>query len=162
MTMSNALIVKNQQWCATLQQCWHQQIPISQAMGITAHHYHEGVFETRMPLAENINLHGTMFAGSIYSLATLTGWGLVYLLLCESDLAGDIVLKEGQIDYIEPLISMPVGIANVIDSEGSLTPLSQGNKARLKVSVTIRDSNNTVAYFSGLFVVLPHLKKHGD
>jgi GNAT superfamily N-acetyltransferase len=45
---------------------------------------------TQASLNKNINLHGTMFAGSIFSLATLTGWGMIFLKLKEKGLDGKL------------------------------------------------------------------------
>jgi hypothetical protein len=45
-----------------------------------------------MPEAGNQNPHHTLFAGSLFSLATLTGWGLIWLMLRERHLGGTIIL----------------------------------------------------------------------
>ncbi|XPE67852.1 YiiD C-terminal domain-containing protein [Shigella boydii] len=37
------------------------------------------------------NPHHTLFAGSLFSLATLTGWGLIWLMLRERHLGGTII-----------------------------------------------------------------------
>ena len=49
-------------------------------------------FITTMPETGNQNPHHTLFAGSLFSLATLTGWGLIWLMLRERHLGGTIIL----------------------------------------------------------------------
>ena len=78
-------------WCNELQLLWSDTIPISEHMGIKIYQYTGRTFETRASLNKNINIHGTMFAGSIFSLATLTGWGMLHLLLKQKGLSGDIM-----------------------------------------------------------------------
>jgi thioesterase domain-containing protein len=96
-----------------------------------------------------------MFAGSIYSLATLTGWGLIHLWLKDSNKEGHIVLGDGKIHYHKPVSQQPGALVRMSDIEGDLSALDVGKKARLKVKVEVRDGDKPVAEFTGLFVVLP-------
>lgn len=155
-TLSDAdVIIRDAAWCKELQQTWHDEIPISQVMGIRVHQYTGRVFETRAALSPNVNLHGTMFAGSVYSLASLTGWGLLYLWLKDQGLQGDIVLGDGKIHYHKPVSQQPGAIARMSDIEGDLSPLAEAQKARIKLKVEVKDGNKAVAEFNGLFVILP-------
>ena len=81
-------ILLHPKWCKLLQATWHDTIPISEQMGIKLYQYTGRTLENRASLNKNINLHGTMFAGSIFSLATLTGWGMIFLQLKEKGLDG--------------------------------------------------------------------------
>ena len=58
-------------WTQVLQNIWRESIPISDAMGIKVESYTDWQFTTSADLDANLNLHNTMFAGSIYSLALL-------------------------------------------------------------------------------------------
>ena len=44
-------------------------------------HYDGQTFHLKANLAANLNVHDTMFAGSIYSQCVLAGWGLIWLQL---------------------------------------------------------------------------------
>lgn len=149
------VIIKNPQWCLDLQNIWHQQIPITQLMGIRVFQYTGKRFETRASLNPNMNLHGTMFAGSIYSLATLTGWGLVHLMMKEQELAGDIVLADANIHYHKPVTELPRSIAEFDKISGDFAPLEVGKKARIKVQVEVLDDVTPVAKFDGEYVIIP-------
>ncbi|MFT4926279.1 MAG: thioesterase domain-containing protein [Phenylobacterium sp.] len=149
------VIIRDAQWCKELQQTWYDEIPISQVMGIKVHQYTGRVFETRAALNPNLNLHGTMFAGSVFSLASLTGWGLLYLWCKDQEVEGHIVLGDGQIHYHKPVTQQPGALARMADIEGDLSPLAQGKKARLKLTVEVKDGDKAVAEFKGVYVILP-------
>lgn len=146
-------IIYRPQWCNALQQTWQQQIPISDAMGIRIYQYTGRMLETRANLARNINVHDTMFAGSIYSLATLTGWGMVQLQLQEKELDGSVVLAEGSIKYLKPLAEEPRAVVNLDDMHGNMQVLRKHKNAHLNVDVTVYSNTEAVAYFNGRYVV---------
>jgi len=100
-----------------------------------------------------------MFAGSIFSLATLTGWGMIYLQLKERGLDGDIVLGDGDIHYHIPITMKPRAICNIETLSGKFKPLENDNKARFELSVAILDGDSPVAEFEGVFYVLPVAKQ---
>lgn len=152
------VIIRNPQWCVDLQNIWHQQIPITQLMGIKVFQYTGDTFETRAALNPNMNLHGTMFAGSIYSLATLTGWGLVHLMMKEEDIDGAIVLADADVHYHKPVTELPRAIAHFDNIEGDFEPLKKGKKARVIVQVDVLDTDTAVAKFVGQYVVIPKNK----
>ena len=94
-----------------------------------------------------------MFAGSIYSLATLTGWGATYLALKEAGLEGNIVLADASIKYLKPLNNDPRGSVELSGCKGKLAELETEGKASYRVPVAIYDGDIVVAEFEGQFVV---------
>jgi thioesterase domain-containing protein len=56
----------------------------------------------RAELEPNINVHGTAFAGSLYAIAALCGWGMTWLQLKTRHIDGSIVIAEGNIRYARP------------------------------------------------------------
>lgn len=151
-------ILLHPKWCKLLQGTWHDTIPISKQMGIKLHQYTGRTLETRASLNKNINLHGTMFAGSIFSLATLTGWGMIFLQLKEKGLEGEIVLGDGNIHYHKPITMQPRALCNIESLNGKFELLSKNKKCNIKLSVAILDGDNAVAEFSGVFWVIPNSK----
>lgn len=148
-------IMLHPKWCKLLQNTWHDTIPISEQMGIKLYQYTGRTLETRASLNKNINLHGTMFAGSIFSLATLTGWGMIFLQLKEKGLDGEIVLGDGNIHYHKPITMQPRALCNIESLSGKFNLLTKGKKCHIKLNVAILDGDNAVAEFSGVFWVLP-------
>ena len=148
-------IVLHPDWCKLLQDTWHDTIPITEQMGIKLHQYTGRTLETRASLNKNINLHGTMFAGSIFSLATLTGWGMIFLQLKEKGLQGEIVLGDGNIHYHKPITMQPRALCHIESLNGKFETLETGKKCQIKLTVAILDGDNAVAEFSGVFWILP-------
>ncbi|MBZ9611221.1 bifunctional GNAT family N-acetyltransferase/hotdog fold thioesterase [Rheinheimera maricola] len=144
-----------QSWCNQLSTTWQQTIPLSQYMQIDITSFDGNTLYCSAPLAPNINLHQTMFAGSIYALATLTGWGMLYLQLQALGLNGDQVLADGSIKYLRPVSQQPQARCALQNCNGELTMLSQGVKVRQRIKVDILSGAELAAEFHGSYVVLP-------
>ena len=149
-------ILHRPDWCGELQQAWHKYIPLSEKMGVRIVQYTGNKFITTMPDSGNQNPHATIFAGSQFSLATLTGWGLIWLLMQEHQLGGDIVLVDANIRYSAPVSGRPIAIADMSQLSGDLDRLARGSKARVKLEVQVIGANSEVgAVFSGVYMVMP-------
>jgi thioesterase domain-containing protein len=59
----------------------------------------------RAPLAAHVNDKGCAFGGSLGSLMTLAGWGLVTLRLQEAGLVAEVFVAESQVRYRAPLFA---------------------------------------------------------
>lgn len=150
-----------QSWVQALSQTWQQGIPLSEFMQLQVQSFDGHQLQCKAPLAPNKNPHQTMFAGSIYSMATLTGWGMVFLQLKALGLQGDIVLADAQIRYLAPVHHAPAAQVNLLQLKGDLTPLARGQKVRQHLTVHIMDGDKKVGEFEGRFVVLPSLSGSG-
>lgn len=153
------VILRHPELCKELQQTWNKQIPIAQLMGIKIHQYTGVEFEVRAALNANINLHGTMFAGSIYSMATLAGWGMVHLQLKEANTYGEIVLAKGEIKYFKPITSVPRALVSINSVDGDFSGLAKGKPARLGVKVELFSDTELVGEFEGKYAILPMVEK---
>lgn len=138
-----------------LQSTWHDTIPLSKAMNIQISYYDKAKLITHCDPAFNKNLHQTMFAGSIYTLATLTGWGWVYLQLQQAGLEGDIVLANADIKYRAPIEGTAHCQLDFEDVLGELAPLKEDKKAKMSVTVNLYNGDNVAATFHGNFAILP-------
>lgn len=151
----SASAVVLQQWQPELQQTFWQTIPLSAYMQLKVQSVNRQQLVCTAPLAPNINLHQTMFAGSIYTLGTLTGWGMVWLLLKDQQLDGDIVLADGHIRYLKPVTGLAEGRCVRHQHHPDFSALAQQRKAKLDIKVGIFCDDNQVAVFEGRFAVLP-------
>src|SRR5437588_8626026 len=88
-----------------LQEILAQEIPITQHLGITVESYDDEGLTLKAPLRQNINHKATAFAGSLNSLLTLAGWGLLWLVLKERNLGVQIVIQESMSSYLRPVTS---------------------------------------------------------
>ncbi|GGO71132.1 bifunctional GNAT family N-acetyltransferase/hotdog fold thioesterase [Bowmanella pacifica] len=154
LTELNAVML-HPKWCKELQDIWYETIPISEQMGIKLYQYTGRTLEVRASLNKNINLHGTMFAGSIFSLATLTGWGMLHLQLKEKGLEGEIVLGDADIHYHKPISMQPRALCNIESVSGKSDLLAKGRKSPFKLVVEIHDGHSAVAEFHGVYWILP-------
>jgi thioesterase domain-containing protein len=145
-----------------LQDIWHATIPLSKAMALQISYYDGKKLITHCDADFNQNLHHTMFAGSIYTLATLTGWGWVYLSLQaqqqeqkQNNLRGDIVLAEANIRYHRPIKGLAYGQVVQKDVSGQFDNLLQGKKARINLVAHVYCGEKIAATFKASYVVLP-------
>ncbi|MFB2669141.1 thioesterase domain-containing protein [Shewanella xiamenensis] len=138
-----------------LRQTWHRTIPVSEFMQIAPLSFTDGELCVSAPLAPNINLHHTMFAGSIYTLMTLTGWGMVWLQQQLLNVDGDIVLADAHIRYLAPVDCAPE--VKVRWPDANLSPLLRGRKAKVKLEVQLFCDEKLCAQFDGLYVSVPKM-----
>lgn len=136
-----------------LRQTWHSTIPVSEFMQIAPLGYCQGELRTTAPIAPNINLHQTMFAGSIYTLMTLTGWGAVWLQQAFAKVEGDIVLADAHIRYLAPVTCVP--LAKVQWPDADLSPLQRGRRVKVKLEVQLYCDDILSATFVGLYISTP-------
>lgn len=136
-----------------LTETWHQTIPVSAFMQISPLGYRDNRLMVGAPLSPNINLHQTMFAGSIYTLATLTGWGVLWLQQRLAGVDGDIVLADGHIRYLAPISGAPT--AKVSWPDVDLSRLTRGRRVKVKLVVEIYAGDRCCAEFEGVYVSQP-------
>ncbi|MGO4998737.1 bifunctional GNAT family N-acetyltransferase/hotdog fold thioesterase [Oceanisphaera sp. W20_SRM_FM3] len=141
--------------CDALQREWHKRIPITEKMGIKIIQYTGSRFKTKANLTANLNLHDSMFAGSIYSQCVLTGWGLIWLQMQEFGLTGDIVQGSGDIKYHKPVWNEPTAEVRGRLRE-QLLPLQSGERVSVALTVTLYSGEQAAATFHGRYVILPH------
>lgn len=87
----------------TLQQKIRAAIPLSDAMQFRIDSLSQDAIEVSAPLPPNVNIHGTGFAGSIYSVAVLTGWALCTHILDEMAIEAELVVAKAEIRYRAPV-----------------------------------------------------------
>ena len=79
------------------------EIPLARAMALTVAGYDGATLALAVPLGPNGNDKGCAFGGSLASLMTLAGWGLVHLALKARGHAADIYVQDSTIHYLAPV-----------------------------------------------------------
>ncbi len=153
-----ANVLRKPEWCTELQDRWGKHIPISDKMGIKIQQYTGYQFQCCAQLNPNLNPHNTLFAGSAFTLATLTGWGMAWLLMRERDLQGGIVLVDSHIRYRHPVVQNPVASTSLDGISGDLDRLESGRKARIVVRVIISSGEVEAIEFIGTYMLIPNYK----
>ena len=140
--------------CQNLEAIWHEQIPLSKAMTMKIAHFRDHVLTTRAGLAPNVNVHGTAFAGSLYAVQALTGWGMMHLQLKLNDLHASIVIANGHIDYAKPVAEDIHVTCNFREHSEEFEKLKSTGKGRFSLSTRVLLADGTEAGgFSGLYAV---------
>jgi len=116
-------------------------IPLSEAMRFTIDHLEPGEIRVSAPLEPNINIHGTGFAGSIYSVAILTGWALCTHILDDAGVDAELVVGGAEISYRAPVTSDLECRCGAADDEREafLAGVRERGKGRLSLEITVGD-----------------------
>lgn len=142
-------------FCAKLQSMWDSGIPISAAMGAEIAGFSTDELVVRAGLAPNINVHGTAFAGSLYAIAALTGWGLAWLKLQDAGLDGQIVLAEGHIEYLNA-VAEDIVCRCRFDPEvhgPKLAALARSSRTMLRLHCEIDAGGRPAVRFEGRYAI---------
>src|SRR5262249_15559514 len=86
-----------------LQETLVHEIPLTQHLELRVIDYNERGLTLGAPLAANINHKRTAFAGSLNSVVTLAGWGLLWLVLQELKIAARVVIQDSSCSYLRPV-----------------------------------------------------------
>jgi thioesterase domain-containing protein len=116
-------------------------IPLSDAMQFTIDRLELDEIRVTAPLSPNINIHGTGFAGSIYSLAVLTGWALCTHIIDELGLDAELVVARAEIAYRAP-VKGDIDCRASTDAaqrDAFLKEFRQRGKGRLKLDISVGD-----------------------
>jgi thioesterase domain-containing protein len=142
--------------CEELTLTWHREIPLAAAMSIAVAAYDGGALTVRAPLPPNRNLHGTAFAGALFSTCVLTAWGATWLALREHDLMGLIVVAESNIQYRKAVTGDLVCVCtpdmDVVRS--ALEQFKAKQRTSLDLVCTIDHAGKRAVTFTGKYVVL--------
>src|SRR5690606_20116961 len=90
----------------------------------------------RAPLALNVNDKGCAFGGSLVSLMTLAGWGLVTLRCRQLGIESDVFVADSEIRYLAPLYADLRATASLADGSG-WAPFDEALRTRGRARVRI-------------------------
>ena len=129
-----------------LQQTIRASIPLSEAMQFSIIELNSRNILVQAPLEPNVNIHGTGFAGSIYSLAVLTGWALSTHIMALKQMQGDLVVAKAEISYRAPLTDSIQCRTQVSEEDCAAFQLrfESNGTAKLALKVEIGASGNAV------------------
>lgn len=129
-----------------LQEKIRSNIPLSENMQFEIVGLDADSIHVHAPLAPNINIHGTGFAGSIYSLAVLTGWAKCTQILSANEINAELVVARAEIKYRRAVtgdIDCRCSVAEV-DRQAFVEQCRQDGKGKLDLSVVVGDDRNAV------------------
>lgn len=134
---------------------FHDQIPLTRAMGVTVESFDAAGLTLAAPLDANHNHLGTAFGGSLSAIATLAGYGLLWLKL--GDRSAHIVVRSSRIRYRHPVRRTIRAMARPPSDkilETFITKFQSTGKAAVRLQVEIIEDDRVCVEFDGLFVAL--------
>jgi thioesterase domain-containing protein len=152
----NSTILPQMDALRALEHTLHTEIPLTRAMGVSVRRFDADGLVLGAPLALNINHKKTAFGGSLATLATLAGWGLLQLLLREHGPV-TVVIQENQTHYLKPVVQDFEAICPLPPEavrEKFFAALTRKGMARIELDVTIPAAAGPAVLFHGRFVTL--------
>ena len=138
-----------------IQELLHTKIPITRAMGVRVEDYDGERLVLSAPLEANVNHLGTAFGGSLHALAVLSGYGLLWLELKDTDC--HIVIRKSSISYERPVRGELRATCVRPDRqalEEFKQTFQQKGRARIALAATIEDRGEVAVRFEGVFVAI--------
>ncbi len=132
---------------------FHEQIPLTRAMGVRVVVHNEDEFVVEAPVALNSNHLRTAFGGSINAVATLAAYGFVWLAL--RDRTVHVVVAESSIRFLRPVRETIRAICPRPDPSEWIdfqTRFAAKGKARITLRVKVVEADQAAAEFEGIFV----------
>jgi thioesterase domain-containing protein len=133
-------------------------IPLARAMAISVGAYDDESLTLHAPLAPNINDKGCAFGGSLASVMTLAGWGLVKLASDTRGIDCDIFVQDSLVRYIAPVWQDFHATAHLTHGDtlaGFFDALTTRGKSRVRVrSVVPLADGSPAATLEARFVAL--------
>ncbi len=141
--------------CKKLQELMHREVPLAKLIGMRVAACDEDTLTLLAPLEPNINIHGTAFGGSLFSLAALAGWGLLQLKLSRGGEPENMVLGHARIAYHLPVrgeITVRCKLPAGDKFQSFIDDFHEARKARIKMVSEIITQEGAVASLSGFRV----------
>lgn len=141
-----------------MQQMMRQEIPLCNAMELTVEQLSDCKIAISAPLTANRNNHGSFFAGSLYSLAAITGWGLLTHYAHSNFVGSGVVVRKGDIEYFHPVIESRLEFHCQLPDQQTMTAfverLNDKGMARIGLTVELKSGDQLAVRFRGTYTVL--------
>ena len=134
---------------------FHRQIPLTRAMGVCVVADDNESFVVEAPVALNYNHLHTAFGGSINAVATLAGYGFLWMQLREEP--AHVVIAESSIRFLQPVRETIRGVcakpaAPHLDAFHA--NFRRDGKAGIALQVRVEELGKVAAEFAATFVAL--------
>ena len=126
----------------------YQAMPPVAAMEVSIGGYDGDTMQLRAPLARHVNDKGCAFGGSMASVMTLAGWGLVTLRLHAAGLDADVFVADSSVKFRQPLyadLAVEAWRAGDERWETAFDALRERGRARMFIASCVRGPDGTVA-----------------
>ena len=124
-------------------------------MGLSVTECDPDLVMLRAPLDPNTNHKCTAFGGSLYAIAVLAGWGLLWQLMKREGLAGHIVIQNSTVHYQRPVMSDLQARCILPDDEQVqqfLDTFRSKGRARIELASEVMVAGAVATTFRGRYV----------
>lgn len=134
----------------------HEHIPLSQAMDVTTVAASADAVVLEAPLGPNVNVHGTMFGGSLATLGLLAAWSVMHLRLEAEGIANQLVIQRTDMEYLLPVAGCVRASAQIDDDGWSSFRhmMDRRGRGRLTVIAELLHEGQVAARLTGEFVAI--------
>lgn len=132
-------------------------LPTARALQIQIADYDSQSLTLQAPLGPSVNDKQTAFGGSLYVVAVMAGWGMVYLRCREAGIDPNIVVARGEIEYLAPVaeditaVSLP---ADEADWARFFRDFDERGKARMELRVQVPRGGEPAVRFKGVYAIV--------
>jgi len=138
-----------------LENIFDKEIVLANKMGLKIESFRDNTLSLQAPLELNINDKKTAFGGSIYSIAVLSGWGLIYLKLKELGIKAEIVIYKSEIKYkkaIKSNLEAKCSVENV-KFEDFIQTFKSKSKSKIQLTSKLYSDNEEAVIFEGIYAI---------
>ncbi len=138
----------------TLERTLHTEVPLTEQMGIRVDAHDKNELILHADFAPNINIHGTAFGGSLYSICAVTCWGMLHLKFEENGMDAHSVLGQASIHYLQPVRGDIKSRCRLPDDEvfnGFIKRLKRGKKSRIELNADIYTDDGIAVTYTGSY-----------
>jgi len=135
-----------------LERTLHEEVPLTRQMGIRVEDHDGRELVVRADFEPNINIHGTAFGGSLFSICAVTCWGLLHLKFEEAGIAAHSVLGEANIRYLRPVKGEIEARCRIPDDDSFkafMAAAARKEKARIPLQAAILSKGRERVRFQG-------------
>ncbi len=141
-----------------LNQFFQQHLPITDYLNLRVENYDEKVLTLAMDLKPSLNDKLTAFGGSLYCLTVMSCWGMVYLQARQRNIDPNIVVRHGEIDYLNPVDDKIIYAQSHPLSEQEwdrfFDRVQSGKLARIKLSSSVTNQGKEAVLFHGEYALI--------
>jgi thioesterase domain-containing protein len=141
-----------------LERYLHAHVPLSRHMGLRVHAATPDRVEIALPLAPNVNPHGTIFGGALAASCLVGGWMILFAAFARARIPAQIVGKEARCEFLAPA----TGDCRVVTAcepavlDALLGRFGEHGRARQELLTVVRLGEIEVARVQGLYTAMRH------
>ncbi|MEJ1337789.1 MAG: YiiD C-terminal domain-containing protein [Candidatus Sedimenticola sp. (ex Thyasira tokunagai)] len=137
-----------------LEETLHMEVPLTKEMGVRTEEHDGRELIIRADFEPNINIHGTAFGGSLYSICAITCWGLLHLKFEDEGLDAHSVLGAANISYRLPVVG-DIEARCRLPQDGSyeifIGQLEEGQRARIELTAEVLVERRVAVRYTGSY-----------